>query len=913
MDRKENYLLPFFWQRGESEEKIREYVGVIQDAGCSALCMEARPHPDFAGEKWWQDVAVVLDECRKREMKVWILDDAHFPTGMAAGAMEDADASLCRQYLNYQKYDICGPMPQTEIRVEEIVQAASRPRPYSGLECFLGEKEKRVFDDSYLYAVTAAPLKGKEEKDDGNLLGNDIRDLTGFVEDGKLLWDVPEGKWRIFVIYVTRNNGGRADYIHMMDPKSCRVLIDAVYEPHYAHFKDEFGKTLAGFFSDEACIGNHLLYTMDEMIGKKDMPLPFGSLLEERLKGEWGENMAIHLSALWSAVEDETFTAVSRCTYMNHVTRLVQKNFSEQLGDWCRAHKVQYIGHIIEDNGQHTRLGNGCGHFFRALWGQDMAGIDNIGGQVERGGQYHQRVSRFFPGGDGEFYHFALGKLGTSLAHLDKKKQGRCLCEIFGNYGWKTGVREMKYMADHFLVRGVNYFVPHAFSMKDFPDPDCPPHFYANGENPQYEHFGELMRYVNRVCGLLNGGLHVPQAAVLYHAEAEWAGGDCMPVEKPARELLENQIDFDFVPADIFTDREGYHTDTREGLCVNHEQFRCLVIPETSFLTKATAQFICHASEIFWPVIFLESYPTGLCDGTKEEWESYEGVIRRCPLLPLAGLSEYLTKLGIREISPEKEFAGLRYYHYETEEYTLYLFSNEDESESFSGKIRMPALKKPYYYDAWEDTRRQCLWEDQDGMMELDLTLHPYESVILMEEKASHSDEKNNQEEKLRISDRQLTFRELPESFRISLKECRKDGSGWTFIEEISKLRSISLIAPDFSGFIRYESKVYAEPDENVLMIGDAWEGVKVWINGKYLGMRICPPYVFDAEGIIQNGENEICIEVATTAERKARKIRGQEISAFEMVPIGPTGITGKIKLGKDRIKKRRKYEEHRL
>ena len=52
------------------------------------------------------------------------------------------------------------------------------------------------------------------------------------------------------------------------------------------------------------------------------------------------------------------------------------------------------------------------------------------------------------------------------------------MCEIFGNYGWKTGVTDMKYLADHFLVRGVNNFVPHAFSPKAYPDPHRPPHFF---------------------------------------------------------------------------------------------------------------------------------------------------------------------------------------------------------------------------------------------------------------------------------------------------------------------------------------------------------------------------------------------------------------------------------------------------
>ena len=39
-----------------------------------------------------------------------------------------------------------------------------------------------------------------------------------------------------------------------------RVLIEAVYEPHWEHYKDEFGKTIVGFFSDEPSLGNEQLW-----------------------------------------------------------------------------------------------------------------------------------------------------------------------------------------------------------------------------------------------------------------------------------------------------------------------------------------------------------------------------------------------------------------------------------------------------------------------------------------------------------------------------------------------------------------------------------------------------------------------------------------------------------------------------
>ena len=84
----DNYILPFFWQQGETEEVLRDYMAAIQNAGIGAVCLEARPHPDFAGPLWWRDLDIILDEARTRDMKVWILDDAHFPTGRANGALK---------------------------------------------------------------------------------------------------------------------------------------------------------------------------------------------------------------------------------------------------------------------------------------------------------------------------------------------------------------------------------------------------------------------------------------------------------------------------------------------------------------------------------------------------------------------------------------------------------------------------------------------------------------------------------------------------------------------------------------------------------------------------------------------------------------------------------------------------------
>ena len=201
-------------------------------------------------------------------------------------------------------------------------------------------------------------------------------------------------------------------------------------------------------------------------------------------------------------------------------------------------HNVEYIGHIIEDDNAHTRLGCSIGHYFREQKGQHRSGVDLVHFQILPG--FNEKVHRWLSWEtDGEFFHYGLAKLGSSSAHIDPKKQGRAICEIFGNFGWAEGVRLMKWLTDHMLVRGINHFVPHAFSPK-FPDRDCPPHFYARGNNPGYRFFAHLMRYMNRVCHLLNDGIHLTDAAVLYHAEAEWTGEETMLFQNLSESFLKH-------------------------------------------------------------------------------------------------------------------------------------------------------------------------------------------------------------------------------------------------------------------------------------------------------------------------------------------------------------------------------------
>ena len=155
--------------------------------------MEARPHPDYVGPQWWHDMDIILDEARTRNMKVWILDDAHFPTGYAAGKMAEKDDSLCKQYIAVNRTEVMGPVPEAVLNVGDMAKYV--PNMFAPSNPSMSEQNPRAFSDDELMAVVAARLVK------GDVISGETVDLTDKVHDGLLEWDVPDGPWRIFVVY----------------------------------------------------------------------------------------------------------------------------------------------------------------------------------------------------------------------------------------------------------------------------------------------------------------------------------------------------------------------------------------------------------------------------------------------------------------------------------------------------------------------------------------------------------------------------------------------------------------------------------------------------------------------------------------------------------------------------------------
>ena len=847
------HILPFFWQHGEDHEILRQEIAAIQNCGISEFCVESRVHEQFGKEKWWEDFGFILEEARKRNMRVWLLDDKHFPTGYANNYLESHPelrmVSLRVQYLDYAG-------PQTEM--------ALLPEP-------LEEGESYV-------AVVAY-----RRRENGNRLSGDGVNLLPNLEKGLLWWDIPEGVWRVY--YVIRTHrvccSEKKNYIDMMSPESCKAMLHAVYEPHYEHFGEYFGNTFAGFFSDEPSFSNDM-FSYYSILGKEDMLIPWSDDLPEILADKTGQTEETVLSllpSLWHEIEHKT--PLLRESYMEAATEKYSRNFCCMLGDWCRAHNVMYIGHIIEDMNTHQRLGYGAGHFFRALDGQDMAGIDVVLNQMVPG-QLSLEHTAPVAGKlcDPEFFHYTLAKLASSHAHIQKLKKNRAMCEIFGAFGWAEGVPMMKYLVDHMLVCGINYFVPHAFSPK-YPDHDCPPHFYARGNNSQYPVFRELMGYTARMAHVMTGGVHRADVAVYYNAEAEWSGGEYMLQQKVCRILTRSQIDFDLLPQDTLV-----AAVCEEGrLLVNEETYGALIVPYSQYLPKRVLDAMEGLLDQGVPVIFLDRIPDA-----SSELEPVGEKLKKAEVLSLDSLAGYLTGKGHQSVKPEQSCESLRYYHMEREGSHLFLFWNEDLWEEIDTFVTLPVKGGAIFYDGWKN--RAFLPKQREGAVRIKLA--PAAAVLVCVEAADGAGIGDiSRQEWKDIPDYDYDDREwkaVSWEWEISLREAtekefkiyRRGGAG-----------NLAKELPDFAGVIRYETVLEISEDKafEAIDLGRVGEAAQLWVNDVYCGACVSRPFRFELKGKLREGENRIRVEVTNNLGYRERDFYSRYL------PLPPTGLLGPVSI----------------
>ena len=836
-----DYMAPFLWLHGEDPGLVIEELERVLESGIRSVCFESRTHEGFCTEQWWSDMRIIMDWCRQKGMKVWILDDKHFPSGHANGAFYRKENDHLRPWgVTERHIDVSGPVTEG---------------------CAMVDCWKRAAEDEIIAVLACRHVPSAQNY-------TQVLDITDGLRDGMVYFDLPEGMWRI--VFVIKTRTGLDDfgqyYCDMLSAESVKVFVDEVYEGHYANLKEYFGNPLLGFFSDEPSFRNNVRNTFITPSGKHFAHYPWHEkllpMLDEALEGE-GRRM---LPGLWFDIDGVSDRF--RHAYMDLISREYSCNYCRQVADWCHDRGLEYIGHVIEDNNAHAKTGHGTAHYFRALWDQDMSGIDIVLHQIVPGlTECSNSGSVCYEHMDNEFFHYYLGKLASSLAHLDPKKQGRAMCEIFGAFGWAEGTRYMKYLADHMLVRGVNYYVPHAFSPKKH-DPDCPPNFFDTGENALYPYFKDIMDYMNRVCHLHNGGIHVPTAAILYDAEAQWVGRNRLPLEKCGKALYDAMLDYDILPADVLEQID-------ENGNLNGEHYPCLIVPYYEGMPESVADKLKNLS---LPVILAV---TG-------EMQVRHDLAEKCRSVALGDLAAYIREYMGADVTADYDGIFLRYYHYVRHGVHSYMFSSEDIHNTIRANVKLSAFSGGDYilYDAV--TNKAWAGYSEDGKISLELP--PYNSVFIF--CGDISTEGLPVPEKAEYEEKTLS----PVYTIFCRKAEEKDFFHYRTTDKLHNITGREGL-PRFSGDIRYEWELEVEEaGEYLLGLGQVGEAVRVWINGEEAGHRIMPPYVIDVSNRLKPGLNRITATVSNHSGFRRRDEFSQYLLFEPSGLLGPVTLKRKVK-----------------
>ena len=822
-----NYVAPFLWLHNEDDSLIVKELHRIHDCGIGAVCIESRTHEEFCREDWFSDVRLILDTCKELSMKLWILDDKHYPSGYANGIFETKYKHLQPKNIRARYVAFAGPVRSGSV---------------------LADEWKELPEDEIVGAVAMRRLP------EGRGCDGTVIDISSSYKNGRFYFDLPDGIWSVAVITATQADISpqfRA-YCDKLDPEAAAAYIKEVYEPHYEHFKDYFGDTLLGFFSDEPAFHNN--NNIDCNTGDSFAGYPWHKNVYDRLHELWGDDLLVKLCRLWYDFADRSHESV-RETYMDVITSLYRDSFSEQIGRWCEERGVMLIGHVVEDVGSHKKSGKGAGHYFRALEGQHMSGVDVVLQQLIPGlTESTNTGSVSYREMDNKLNHYILGKLASSAAHIEPKKQGRAMCEIFGAFGWAEDTEFMKYLADHFLVRGINYFVPHAFSPKEN-DTDCPPNFYNSGKNPQFKYFGMLMEYLNRMSALTHGAVHVPTCAVIYDAEASWATRDYLDNKDICKALYDAQLDYDLVPFDRLD------SISEEGM-ISGEHYPVIILPYSAYISKDN---LCKLERLKDRVVCVGSGTVGGFEHiTVDELISY--------------MEQY------RDVVLEGETKFLRYAHYDRNGEQCYMLSNEDVTP-VTTVMSVRDFKGGDYllWDAFEN--KTVRRHSRDGR--IPLTVEPNNLIVLFINSGLGS------EEGKLICEPTVFSEELTPEWKIEI--CREQElPNYKLYKTTSRLVSITGPdeLPDFTGNMRYTAKLTLDAQKhNVIDLGCVGQTAEVRLNGKHVGTRIYAPYRFDISEAVIDGENEIEITVANTCTFEQR----DQFSKFML--IKPSGLLGPVRV----------------
>lgn len=807
---------PLFWLHGnESKERLEEYIDIIAQGHNGSFCAESRPHTDWLGPGWYRDLEICLNAAKKHNLKMWIFDEKWWPSQTLGGNVPERYRA---KRLHARAMTVEGP--------------------------------KRLTDTGFSGRQFIAALAGKIVGDEIN--GDTVIDLSNHIKDGNLTWDVPGGKWQVMKFTWQVAPAARQSGQHIVDgaSKDCvDWFIDTVYLPHYERFKDDFGKTIVGYFYDEP-----------------------------ETQGDWGTEMAAIFKErnidwkkayiAWKFKLKGEDQAAARYAYIDTLFEAWARTMYGGMTRFCEERGVESIGHFMEHDGLYLDHGLGAGNLMQMQKYSSMGGMDLV-------------CKQLYPGERRSCYY--MPRITSSISHVYNKRDHLAMCEIYGGYNQELTYMQMKWLADQHQVRGVNFMITHSFNPKSPNDSDYPPYFYNSGQEPRWPLYRVWADYNNRLSVMLTGGKHVCPVALLFCGNSKYVGKTITP-ERMTAALEDALYDVDWLPYDAF---ENDTTIKGKTLALYEERYKVLIVPPVEVIPYQTLRKAKQFFDKGGTVVGYDFVPTKSATGgynskditglTKAIWGSALPGLNVCKtnlvggrsyLLPAKVTPDQIKKVFaddagiaptlqiIRDHDGDKDASDTRWLHvlHRVKGNCDIFFICNQYPDNSPRKYRLRARAKGIG-ERWDAMRNEITAIDYKRIdsetVEFDLKLESYESALIV-----------FGPEGIPVTlAQEITAFTKPLDNPIILRDNRRPGSAIDRPEGVfGSFRKTFRIPGDVN--LR-DCRVYLEMD------GLALSAAAVKVNGRHAGGMIAKPYRLQITRHLKPGTNTI--EVAPTTPAVAK------------------------------------------
>lgn len=291
--------MPFWHINGElTTEGIRQQVQDANDAGFTGITLlplanyknKVGTSPEFLSDEYFDRYQDMIDIAEELDMEVIVYDDNDFPTGMAGGKLGELFPEHTMKRLDKIEREITGPATFTDsVKAVKLMSAvAMNTQTFERIE------------------------------------------ISKFVENGVISWDVPEGNWKTILFPMVKDSWHKAyPVVDYLDTMAVRKMIELTYDKYAEKFSSYFGNTIKITFFDDVGFWRH--------------PRTWTGKFNEKFEELHGYDPKPFYPALWYDIGSETQSV--RNAFYHTRAELLAEGFPKLAAEWNEKHGLKSTGH----------------------------------------------------------------------------------------------------------------------------------------------------------------------------------------------------------------------------------------------------------------------------------------------------------------------------------------------------------------------------------------------------------------------------------------------------------------------------------------------------------------------------------------------------------------------------------------